>query len=163
MRARAVLAVLLGGVLLGGCTLVPTDATPQSVPARDVPSGLLSGQPVARTAEVTLYYRTSDGAVVARSSTLAAPVGLRIVVAALAVAPADLQTDVPANLTILRGIIHGTTTEITVADDLSASTVRRGLEQIRRTCATLYGTSTLEITSAASLHTYVVEGTPSGR
>lgn len=163
MRLRAALAVVLGGVLLGGCTLVPTDATPQTVPARDVPSGLLSGQPVARTAEAALYFWSPSGELVARTTTLDAPIGLRIVLTALAEPPGDLTTNVPANLTVLRGIIHGATTEITVSDDLSPATVQRGLEQIRRTCADLYGTSVLRVTSATSLRTYVADATPSGR
>ena len=163
VRFRRVLVILLGGILLGGCTLVPTDAAPQSVPARDVPSGLLSGQPVERTAPVTLYFRTSEGDIVARATTLDAPVGLRIVLSALAAAPPGLQTDVPGDLTILRGIIHGSTTEITVANDDSPVMSREGLEQIRRTCAALYGTSTLQVTSAATQRTYVADGTPAGR
>ena len=41
MRARAVLGLGLGSLLLAGCTLVPTGSNPARVERSDVPFGLM--------------------------------------------------------------------------------------------------------------------------
>lgn len=156
-RVRIFVGLLSAGLLLGGCTLVPTDVAPRVVPAKDVPSGLLSGKPINRSALVSLTYLDASNQPVARTSTQEAPVTIRVIVAALGTAPAGYATAVPSSLSVLRGIVHGDRCELTVADGLStlpATKRRLALTQIGRSLESLFGSPRLTMTDAASGRTY---------
>ena len=149
--------LFVAGVLLGGCTLVPNDVAPRVVPARDVPSGLLTGRPIDRVAPVTLTYLTSANHPVARTSPHDAPVTVRVVIGALSVAPARLRTAVPTSLSVLRAIVHGNRCEISVANGLSTlppSQRELALLQIGSSLQKLFGTSRVLLTDATSGLTY---------
>lgn len=156
-RLRIGAGLLAAGLVLGGCTLVPTDVTPRVVPARDVPSGLLSGKPVNRSASVSLTYLDRANQPTARASTQEAPVTVRVIVAALGVAPAGYATAVPSALVVLRGIVHGDRCELTVANGIStlpATQRRLALTQIGRSLESLFGSPQLTVTDVASGRTY---------
>lgn len=157
--------LLVASVLLGGCTLVPTDVAPRVVPARDVPSGLLTGRPINHLAPVTLTFLTGANQPVALTSPHDAPVTVRVVIGALSVAPARLHTAVPTSLSVLRAIVHGNRCEISVANGLSTLRPSRrelAMLQIGSSLQKLFGTSRLLITDATSGLTYRWVGT-SGR
>jgi len=156
-RVRTVFALMAAGLVLGGCTLVPTDVAPRVVPARDVPSGLLSGRPINRSAVVNLTYLDTSNQVVSVATTQEAPVTVRVVMTALATPPAGLRSAVPNSLSVLRAIVHGTRCELTVADGLSAlpaSQRRLALVQIGRSLQTLFCATRLSVTDASSGVTY---------
>ena len=156
-RLRSFVGLLIAGVLLGGCTLVPTDVAPRVVPARDVPSGLLTGRPIDRSAPVTLIYLTGANQPVALTSPHDAPVTVRVVLSALSSAPALLSTAVPPSLSVLRAIVHGDRCEISVAGGFSSlplSQRQLALLQIGRSLQSLFGTPRLLVTDASSGATY---------
>lgn len=156
-RLRIGAGLLAAGLVLGGCTLVPSDVAPRIVPARDVPSGLLTGKPINRSAQVTVTYLDGANQPVAVTSSHEAPVTVRVIVDALAEPPAGYRTAVPATLSVLRGIVHGDRCELTVAGGLSTlPTAQRRLVlmQIGRSLESLFGSPRLMITDASSATTY---------
>lgn len=147
------MVVLVAGLGLGGCTLVPTDVAPRVVPARDVPSGLLSGKPINHAAAVTVTFLDASGATRDTQVSVEAPVTVRVIVSALARPSSPYRSAVPTDLTVLRAIIHGTRADITVATGISAlprAMRRQALTQIGRSLHTLYGTTRLNVSDAAT-------------
>ena len=156
-RVRLALGMAVAGVLLGGCTLVPTDVAPRVVPASDVPSGLLTGRPLNRSATVNLTFLDADNNAVAVATTQEAPVTVRVVTSALAVPPVGLRSVVPSSLSVLRAIVHGNECEVTLASGLSilpAPNRRLAILQIGRSLQALFGATGLSITDASTGVTY---------
>ena len=156
-RVRRALGVVVAGALLGGCTLVPTDVAPRTVPARDVPSGLLTGRPLNRSATVNLTFLDANNNPVPVATIQEAPVTVRVVISALAVPPLGRRSAVPRSLSVLRAIVHRTECDVTLASGLSvlpAPTRRLVVLQIGRSLQALYDATGLSITDASTGVTY---------
>ena len=106
---RRLLALLVAGIALSGCTLVPTDSSPRVVPSGNVPSGLLGRSPSSRTTHMTLWYRNPAGSLSPYPLTVPAYISVTSQIQLLALGfgrPNDASTSVPLHLSVDRAVIH---------------------------------------------------------
>ena len=161
MRLRPLLLLCLGGVMLTGCTLVPTTNTPVIINPKTVPFGLLGktipGTNNGRVRFITqpVYIVDATGHLTASSRIVPTPPTLASVLRELVIGPTDIETAtgytsaLPNDLVILQAKVKKGIGYIALADPLSSLPVRQqvlALGQLAMTASDVGATKGIEIT-----------------
>jgi hypothetical protein len=130
-RARTLLWLVLGAVVLSSCTLIPTSAKPVAIPASQGLSGLLGrtipGTNKGRVRFITkpVYLVDATGHLSPFSRIVTAPASLTSVLDQAIVGPTKIEnsagyaSDLPSKLLVLQATVKGKVAYIDISESLA--------------------------------------------
>jgi hypothetical protein len=173
-RLNALLLLMLGAVLLAGCTLVPTANSPTIV-TKKIPFGLL-GQTIpgtnngrVRFVTQAVYIVDATGHLAATSRIVPSPPTLLSVLRELILGPTSIETfagytsDLPKNFVIVDAVVKGKIGYIDIATPLSSLSRNRqilAIGQLVLTAQDVGATTGVQISVAGVLQETLL---PDGR
>jgi len=164
-RLRILLAVVVGALLLSGCTLISTSNSPSVVPKGDVGFGLnkptIPGTNNARVRFDTLpiYFIDATGHLTPSSRLVATPLTLSSVIEELLVGPTKIErfagysTDVPKDFVLVSATLKGKLGVVDVATPLTVLSRQKQILALGQLVLTAYDagvTGGIEITVAGT-------------